>query len=62
MNSIDTIFLFVFLFSVLTVLRTVARIISSLFSNPPKPMVWYRGELIYLGLAISYCLTYIIKN
>jgi hypothetical protein len=62
MDSINTIFLFVFIFSVLTVLRTVARLVSSLFSNPPKRFLWNRGELIYLGLAISYCLTYIIKN
>jgi hypothetical protein len=62
MDSIDTFFLFVFIFSVLTVLRTVTRLVSSLFSNPPKRFLWNRGELIYLGLAISYCLTYIIKN
>ena len=62
MNSTDTIFLFVFIFSVLTVFRTVTRLVSSLFSTPPKRFQWNRGELIYLGLAISYCLTYIIKN
>jgi hypothetical protein len=62
MCDLNTIYLFVFIFSVLTVLRTVARIISSLISTPPKRMEWYRGELIYLGLAISYCLTFIIKN
>ena len=62
MDNINTIFLFVFIFSVLTVLKTVGRIVSSLFSNPPKPIVWGRGELIFLGFAISYCLTFIIKN
>jgi hypothetical protein len=62
MNNINTIFLFVFIFSVLTVLRAVARIIGSLFVHPPKKMEWYRGELMFLGLAITYCLTYIIKN
>jgi hypothetical protein len=62
MSNIDTIYLFVFIFSILTIIKTVGRIISSLFSNPPKPMVWNKGELIFLGLAISYCLTYIIKN
>lgn len=62
MNSINTFFLFVFIFSVLTVFKTVTRLVSSLFSNPPKRFQWNRGELIYLGLAISYCLTYIIKN
>jgi hypothetical protein len=62
MNNINTIFLFVFIFSLLTVLRTVARIMSSLFSNPPKKFEWYRGELVYLGLAITYCLTYLIQK
>ena len=62
MNSIDTIFLFVFIFSVLTVFKAVFRIFSSLSSNPVKKIEWGRGELIYLGLAISYCLTYFIKN
>jgi hypothetical protein len=62
MDNINTIFLFVFIFSVLTVLKTVGRIVSSLFTNPPKPIVWGKWELIFLGLAISYCLTFIIKN
>jgi hypothetical protein len=62
MGSIDTIFLFVFIFSTLTVVKTVGRILSSLFSNPPKQIVWGKWELIFLGLAISYCLTFIIKN
>jgi hypothetical protein len=62
MSNLNTIFLFVFIFSVLTVLRTVARILSSLFSHPPKKIEWYKGELMFLGLAITYCLTYIIKN
>jgi hypothetical protein len=62
MGDINTIYLFVFIFSTLTVVRTIGRVISSLFSNPPKPMVWNRWELIFLGLSISYCLTYIIKN
>ena len=62
MTNIDTIYLFVFIFSTLTVVKTVGRIIGSLFHNPPKPIVWGKWELIFLGLAITYCLTYIIKN
>jgi len=62
MSDINTIYLFVFIFSTLTVVKTVGRIISSLFSNPPKQIVWGKRELFFLGLAISYCLTYIIKN
>jgi len=62
MVDINTFYLFVFIFSTLTVVKTVGRIISSLFANPPKPIVWGKWELIFLGLAISYCLTFIIKN
>jgi hypothetical protein len=62
MTDINTIYLFVFIFSSLTVIRTVGRIMSSLFANPPKPIVWGKWELMFLGLAITYCLTYIIKN
>jgi hypothetical protein len=62
MTEINTIYLFVFIFSTLTVLKTVGRIVSSLFSPLPKPIVWGKWELILIGLAITYCLTYIIKN
>jgi hypothetical protein len=62
MTDINTFYLFVFIFSTLIVVKTVGRIISSLFANPPKPIVWGKWELIFLGLAISYCLTFIIKN
>jgi hypothetical protein len=62
MSDFNTIYLFIFIFSTLTVVKTVGRIISSLFSNPPKTIVWGKWELILLGFAISYCLTFIIKN
>jgi len=61
MTDINTIYLFVFIFSTLTVVKTVGKIISSLFSDQPKPIVWGKWELISIGLAITYCLTYIIK-
>ena len=62
MSDLNTIYLFVFIFSILIVVKTVGRIISSLFSLQPKLIVWGRGELLYLGLSIAYCITYIIKN
>jgi hypothetical protein len=61
MSDINTIYLFAFIFSTLTVVKTVTRVVSSLFSNPPKSMVWGKWELIFLGITMSYCLTYIIK-
>ena len=62
MNDINTIFLFVFIFSVITVLRTVFRFIVSLLQSTPQRMVLSNRELLFLGLTITYCLTYIIKN
>jgi hypothetical protein len=62
MSDINTIFLFVFIFSVITVLRTVFRFIVSLLQSTPQRLVLSNGELLSLGLTITYCLTYIIKN
>lgn len=61
MFSVDTLFLFLFIFSVLTVLRTVFRFVSALLQNPPTRLVLEGRELIYFGITISYVLTYIIK-
>jgi hypothetical protein len=62
MNDINTLFLFVFIFSVLTVLRSVIKLISSLFQEIPEKYSLYFGELVYLGLSVSYIITYIIKH
>jgi hypothetical protein len=61
MNDFDTIYLFVFIFSMLTVLRTVFRFIVSLQQESPQKLVLSSRELIFLAISISYCLTYIIK-
>jgi hypothetical protein len=62
MNNLDTIFLFVFIFSVLTVVRTVFRFIRALSQTPPTKMVLSGRELIFLGLSVTYCLTYLIRH
>jgi hypothetical protein len=62
MNNLNTIFLFFFIFSVLTVVRTAFRFIRALSQTPPKPLEFSGRELIFLGIAVSYCLTYIIKT
>jgi len=61
MNNLDSIFLFIFIFSVLTVLRTVFRFISTLSQKLPTKLVLSGRELIFLGLAVTYCLTYLIQ-
>ena len=61
MDNLNTIYLFLFIFSVLTVIRTVVRFISALLQNPPSQLKLTRWELIYLGITLSYTITYIIK-
>lgn len=61
MSDFNTIYLFVFIFSMLTVLRTVFRFIVSLLQESPQKLVLSSRELIFLAISISYCLTYIIK-
>jgi hypothetical protein len=62
MVDVNTIFLFVFIFSVLNVLRITFRFLSSLLQTVPQRMVLSKWELIFLGLTISYSLTFLIKN
>jgi hypothetical protein len=62
MYKMESIFLFVFIFSVLTVLRTVFKYLSALLQSQPEKVVLSNGYLIYLGLTMSYIITYLIKS
>jgi hypothetical protein len=61
MINYNTIFLFVFVFSILTNLRLVVKFVSALLQTPPKKMVLSNRELIFNGLMLSYLITYIIN-
>lgn len=61
MHSIETIYLFIFVFTILVTLRNVARFISALLQKEPKPLVYSNRELILVGLSLSYIITYILK-
>jgi len=61
MHNIDTIYLFIFVFTILVVLKHTAKFISALLSREPKPLVYGNGELIFLGLSLSYLITYILQ-
>jgi hypothetical protein len=60
MHNIETIYLFVFVFTILVLLRSVTKFVSALLQKEPKPLVYSNRELIALGLSISYLITYII--
>jgi len=58
MLNIDTIFLFVFIFSSLVILRNLVRLISALLGNELK---FTNRDLLFFALSISYVLTYILR-
>jgi len=61
MNNLESLFLFAFIFTLLSVSRTTFRFTSALLQNPPKPFLMSNRELVFLGLSISYVITYLIK-
>jgi len=62
MHNIETIYLFVFVFTILVSLKNVTKFIGALLQREPKPLVYGNRELIFLGLSISYIITYIISR
>jgi hypothetical protein len=62
MHNIDTIYLFVFVFTILVSLKNVTKFIGALLQREPKPLVYSNRELIFLGLSISYIITFIISR
>jgi len=61
MISIQSILLFILVFSTLTVLRTSIRFVMSVLSPVPVKMVLGKTELITNGIALSYIITYILS-
>jgi hypothetical protein len=55
------IFLLLFIFSTLICVRNAFLFITSLFANNPQKYLLNYKELIFLGLAISYFVTYLIN-
>lgn len=59
MLNIDTIFFFLFVFSILVTLRLVLKYVGALLQREPSQVMLSSRELIYFGLSISYIITYI---
>lgn len=62
MLNISTLFFFVFVFTILIVIRNTFKFIGALLQKEPHPMVMSNGELILFGLSISYIITYLYFN
>lgn len=46
----------------LVTLKNITKFIGALLRPTPQPLVYSNKELLYLGLSISYILTYIISK
>jgi hypothetical protein len=62
MHNIDTIYLFIFVFTILVSLNNVTKFLSALLQKDPRPMVYSNRELILLGISISYIITYLLQK
>ena len=62
MTNIDTLYLFMFIFSTLSVFRVVVKFIFSLLQTLPERLVISNREILFQGISLSYVITYIIQN
>jgi hypothetical protein len=62
MHNFETIYLFIFVFTILVTLKHITKFIGALLQPVPQPTVYSNKELLYLGLSISYIITYIISQ
>jgi hypothetical protein len=62
MHNIDTIYLFIFVFTILVTLMNVLKFLRALLQKEPKPLVLSNRELFLLGVSISYLITYLLQK
>jgi len=62
MHNINTIYFFIFVFTILVTLSNVLKVLRALLQKEPKPLVLSNRELLLLGVSISYFITYIIQK
>jgi hypothetical protein len=62
MHNIDTIYLFIFVLTILVSLKNVVKFISALLQREPKPLDYSNRELFLLGISISYIITYLTQK
>jgi len=61
MFGVDNIFLFLFVFSILSVTRISFMFILSLFNDPPTVLTFSKIEIIIFGVFLSYIITYLLN-
>ena len=59
MHNIESIYFFILVFTILVSLKNVLKFMGALLQREPKPLDYSNRELIFLGLSVSYIITYI---
>jgi hypothetical protein len=59
-NMIQPIIGFIFVFSIIAVIRLCVNFIRAFLSTPPKPFEISEGKSIVYGLLLSYVISYLI--
>jgi len=62
MHNIDTIYLFIFVFTILVTSLNVLKFLRALSQKEPTPLVLSGRELFLLGVSISYLITYLLQK
>jgi len=62
MFNIDTLFLFILIFSNLTLSKTIVKVISAVSQKNPQPVFKSDTSLLFNGLALTYIITYLIQT
>lgn len=60
MTNLESLYLFIFVFSILNVLKISFVFITSLLQNPPKKMEMSSREILLFHLTLTYIVTYLI--
>lgn len=59
-NKIDPVFGFIFIFSILAILKLILYFIKVFFSDKPEPFGLNNLETLIYGLFVSYIITFLI--
>ncbi len=60
MLKIENLFLFIFAWSCLVILRSLFLTLGSMFAKQPKPVKMTKLELLLTSVTLSYIITYLI--
>ena len=62
MLNTDTLFLFLFIFSIVSCLRLIFKFFISIFQEQPQKIILDTKSLFFYGVSISYIITYLIRH